>query len=115
MAKRKALWLLPLAAPPSTVLLIIILEGYGNIALLVPILCPIPREWSVHLSASNLAVPILVAAQLTHCGTYIVSHVVGHDAPRLLRANGVPPLPEGPFSPYKISWRNSTGLPDVFN
>ena len=54
-------------------------------------------EWSVHLLASNSVVPILVAAQGTHRGTYIVSHIVGHDAPWLLRANGVPPLPEGPF------------------
>ena len=54
-------------------------------------------EWSVRLPASDLVVPILVAAQGTHHGTYIVSHVVGHDAPWLLRANGVPPLPEGPF------------------
>ena len=28
---------------------------------------------------------------------HVVSHVVGHDAPWLLQANGVPPLPEGPF------------------
>ena len=42
-------------------------------------------------------VPILVAAQGIHHGTYIVSHVVGHDALWLLQANGVPPLPEGPF------------------
>ena len=33
----------------------------------------------------------------THYGTYVVSHVVGHDALWLLQANGVPPLPEGPF------------------
>ena len=42
-------------------------------------------------------VPILVAAQGTHHGTYVVSHVVGHNAPQLLQAIGVPPLPEGPF------------------
>ena len=54
-------------------------------------------EWSIYLPASNLVVPILVAAQGTYRGTYIVSHIVGHDAPRLLRENGVPPLLEGPF------------------
>ena len=54
-------------------------------------------EWSVHLPASNSVVPILVAAQGTHRGTYVVSHIVGHDAPWLLQANGVPPLLEGPF------------------
>ena len=42
-------------------------------------------------------VPILVAAQGTHRGTYIVNHIVGYDAPWLLQANRVPPLPEGPF------------------
>ena len=42
-------------------------------------------------------VPILVAAQRIHHGIYIVSHVVGHDAPWLHQANGVLPPPEGPF------------------
>ena len=97
MAKRKAVWLLPLAAPLSTILLIIIPEGYGDIALSVPVLCPVPTEWSVSLPASNSVVPISVAAQGTHRGTYIVSHEVDHNAPWLLRANGVLPLPEGPF------------------
>ena len=71
MAKRKALWLLLLAAPLSIILLIIIPEGYGNIALFVLVLCLVPMEWSVHLPASNLVVPILVAAQGTHHGTYM--------------------------------------------
>ena len=115
MAKRKALWLLLLAAPLSIILLIIIPEGYGNIALFILVPCPVPMEWSVHLPASDLVVPISVAAQGTHRSTYVVSHVVGHNAPWLLQANGVPPLPEGPFLLYKMSWRNSTGLPDVFN
>ena len=97
MAKRKALWLPLPAAPLSIFLLIIVPEGYGNIALFVLVLCPVLTEWSVHLLASNSVLPILVAAWGTHRGTYVVSHVVGHDAPWLLRANGVPPLPEGPF------------------
>ena len=54
-------------------------------------------EWSACLPASDSVVPILVAAQGIHRGTYVVSHVVGHDAPWLLQANGVPPLLEGPF------------------
>ena len=71
--------------------------GYGDIALYVPVPCPVLTEWSVRLLASDSVVPISVASQGIHRGTYVVSHVVGHDAPRLLRANGVPPLPEGPF------------------
>ena len=97
MAKRKAVWLLPLAAPLSTILLIIIPEGYGDIALFVLVPCPVLVECSVHLPASDLMVPILVATQGIHHGTYVVSHVVNHDAPWLHRANGVPPLPEGSF------------------
>ena len=54
-------------------------------------------EWSVRLPVSNLVAPILVGAQATHCGIYIVSHVVGHDAPRLLRVNVLLPLLEGHF------------------
>ena len=97
MAKRKALWLLLLAAPLSIILLIIIPEGYSNIALFVLVPCPVLMEWSVHLPASNLVVPISVAAQETHHSIYIVSHIVGHNAPWLLRENGVLLLPEGPF------------------
>ena len=40
---------------------------------------------------------ISVAVQEIHCGTYVVSHVVGHDAPWLHQANGVPAPPEGPI------------------
>ena len=79
--KRKALWLLLLAVPLSIILLIIICEGYDDIALFVPLPCPVPTKWSVLLPASDLVVPILVAAQGTHCGTYVVSHIVGHNAP----------------------------------
>ena len=84
MAKRKALWLPLPAAPLSIILLIIIPKGYGNVALFVLVLCPVLTEWSVCLLASNLVVPILVAARGIHCSTYIISHVVGHDALRLL-------------------------------
>ena len=95
--KRKALWLPLPAAPLSIILLIIIPKGYGDIALFILVLCPVLTEWSVRLLDSNSVVPISVAAQGTHHSTYVVSHVVGHDAPWLFRANGVPPLPEGPF------------------
>ena len=97
MAKRKALWLLLLAAPLFIILLIIIPKGYGDIALFVLVLCPVLTEWSVHPPASNSVVPISVAPQGTHHGTYVVSHVVGHDALWLLQENGVLPLWEGPF------------------
>ena len=89
MAKRKALWLLLPIAPRSTILLIIILEGYGGIALSIWVLCLVPVELSVHLPASCLVVPILVATQEIHRGTYIASHVVGHNAPVLHQANEV--------------------------
>ena len=62
----------------------IIPEGYGNIALFILVPYPVPKELSVHLPASGLVVPILVAAQGIHCGTYVVSHIVGHNALRLL-------------------------------
>ena len=62
MARRKAVWLLPLAAPLSIILLIIILEGYGKIALFIPVPCPVPTEWSVHFPAFDSVVLISVAA-----------------------------------------------------
>ena len=95
--KRKALWLLFPTAPLSTILLVIILKGYGGIALSVWVPCPVPVESSVHLPDSNLVVPILVASQGIKHGNYIVSHVVGHNAHWLLQAYGVPPPLEGPF------------------
>ena len=97
MVKRKALWLLLLAAPLCIILLIFIPKGYDDIALFVLVLCLVLMEWSVCLPASNSVVPISVAAQGIHLGTYVVSHIVGHDVPWLLQANGVPPLPKGPF------------------
>ena len=103
MVKRKAVWLPFPAAPLSIILLIIIPGGYGDIALFVLVPCPVLTEWSGCLPASDLVAPISVAAQGTHCGTYVVSHVVGHDAPRLLQANGEPPLPGRSFSLYKMS------------
>ena len=54
-------------------------------------------ESSVHLPASYLVVPILVATQEIHHGTYIASHVVGHNAPVSHQANEVLSPPEGPF------------------
>ena len=115
MAKRKALWLPLPEVPLSIILLIIIPKGYGNIAHFVPVPCPVLMEWSVRLLASDSVVPILVASQGTHRGTYIVSHIVGHDAPRLLQANGVPSLPEGPFLHTKHLGEIVHGLPDIIN
>ena len=68
MARRKALWILLPATPLSIILPIIIPEGNGNIALFILVPCPVLMEWSVHLPASNLVVPISVAAQGTHRG-----------------------------------------------
>ena len=97
IVKRKALWLLLITAPLSTILLIIIPEGYGDIALFVLVLCLVPMELSVNLLASDLVVPILIATQGIHHGTYIVSHMVGHNTAWLLQANRVLPPLEGPF------------------
>ena len=93
----KALWLLLPTAARSTILLIVILEDYGCIALSVWVPCSVPVELSVCLSTSCLVGPISVATQEIHRGTYIASHVVGHNAPVLYQANNVPPPPEGPF------------------
>ena len=101
-AKRKALWLPLPAAPQSIVLLIIILMGYGDIALSVPVLCPVLMELSVRLPASCLVVPISIASQEIHRGTYVVSHVVGHNAPWLHRANGYRPFRKVLFSIQNI-------------
>ena len=46
---------------------------------------------------SCLVVPVLVATQEIHCGTYIVSYIVGHNAPKLHKENEVPLPLEGPF------------------
>ena len=62
MVKRKAVWLQLLAAPLSIVLLLLVPEGYGNIALFVLVPCPVLTEWSVRLPASDLVIPISVAA-----------------------------------------------------
>ena len=62
MAKKKALWILLPTAPLSTILIIIVPEGYGSIALFVLVLCLVPMELSAHLPAFNLVVPISVAA-----------------------------------------------------
>ena len=97
MAKKQALWLLLSIASLSTILLVTTLKGYGGIALSIWVPCPVPVELNVYLPASNLVVPLLVAARGIHCSTYVVSHVVGHNAPGLLLANGVPSPPDGPF------------------
>ena len=97
MAKRKALYILLPIAPQLTILIVISLEGYGSIALSIWVLCPIPAESSVHLPASCLVVPILIATQEIHYGTYIASHVVSHNAPVSHQENEVLPPTEGPF------------------
>ena len=62
MVKGKALWLLFPTDSLSTILLVIILEGYGSIALSIKVPCPVPAELSLHLPDFDLVVPILVAA-----------------------------------------------------
>ena len=54
-------------------------------------------ELSVCPPISRSVVPILVATQEIHCSTYIVSHVVCHNAPKLQQASEVPAPLEGPF------------------
>ena len=71
--------------------------GYGGIALSIWVLCLIRVESSACLLTSYLVVPTLVAIQEIHRGTYVVSHVVGHNAPNLHQENEVPPPLEGPF------------------
>ena len=66
-------------------------------ALFVWVLCLFQAESSACLPTSYLVVPILVATQEIHHGTYIVSHVVGHDAPKLLQKNEIPLLLVGYF------------------
>ena len=44
MARRKALWLVFLAIPLFIFLLIIIPEGYGNIALFIPVPGQVPTK-----------------------------------------------------------------------
>ena len=39
----------------------------------------------------------MVATQEIHHGTYVVSHIVGHEAPKLHQKNEVPPLVESLF------------------
>ena len=99
--EEEGLWLLLLTPSLSTILLIIITEGFNGIALFLLFLCLVsclvPTELSVCLPASDLVVIMSIAAQGIHRGTYIVSHVVGHNAPWLLQVNGVLPPLEGLF------------------
>ena len=115
MAKRKAIWLLLLAAPLSIILLIIIPEGYGDIALFHTGSMPSSNRMECTSPSFRFG------------GTYFGScpgntlqylHSKSHSGPR---CSSVTPskwgtAPSGrSFFPYKTSWRNSTGLPDVFN
>ena len=88
--------------------------GYGSIALSIWVPCLVQAKLIAHLLTSYLVVSILVAAQEIHQGTYVVSQVVGYNAPRLHQASKVPPPPEGPFSIQNIL-ENSARLPNVFN
>ena len=54
-------------------------------------------ESSARLATSCLVVPILVATQEIHHGTFIVSHIVDHDAPKLHQENEVASPLEGPL------------------
>ena len=103
MAKRKALWLPLPVAPLSIILLIIVPEGYGNIALFVLVLCSVLMEWSVCLLASDSVVPILVAAQ-GNTSRYLRSK--SHSGPRcsLVTSSKWGTAPSGrSFSLYKKS------------
>ena len=98
MVKRNALWLLLPIALQSTILLKIIHMGYGGIALFVWFPCLVRVELTAHLPTSFLVVPISLATKETHCSTYVVSHIVGYDAPESHQANKVLPPLEDPFS-----------------
>ena len=70
---------------------------YSGIALSIWVACPVQAELNAHLPTFYLVVPILVGTREIHCSTYVVSQVVGHNAPKLHQANeALPPL-EGPF------------------
>ena len=49
-------------------------------------------ELSAYLAASYLVVPVLVATQEIHRGTYVASHIVGHDARVTWRKKGTAPF-----------------------
>ena len=71
--------------------------GYGGIALSIWVPCSVQVELSPCLPTSCLVVPILVATQEIHHGTYVVSHIVGYNAPKLYQVNDIPHPLEGPF------------------
>ena len=55
--------------------------GYASKAPSIWVQYLISMGLSVCLPGSGLVVPILVATQEIHHGTYVVSHIVGHDTP----------------------------------
>ena len=71
--------------------------GYSNVVLSIWVPCLVRAELSARLPTSYSMVPISVATQEIHHGTYEVSHIVGHDAPKLHKANEVSLLLEGFF------------------
>ena len=81
----------------------------------VLIQCLVSVELSACLPASCLVVPFLATTQETHRGTYIANYIMGHDALKSYQVNRILYPQEDPFSLYKMSWRKSTRLLDVFN
>ena len=60
-------------------------------------MCPFQVEFSAYLPTFYLVVRISVDTQEIHYGTYVVSLVVGHNAPRLHQTTEVPHPLECPF------------------
>ena len=72
---------------------------YDDIVLSILVQCLVPAESSAYLPASCLVVPFLLTTQEIYRGTYIASHIVGHNASDLHQDNEVLHPPEDPL-PY---------------
>ena len=83
---------------------------YDGKAVSIWVQCPVPEESSAYLPNSYLVVPILVATQEIHCGTYVPSPIVGHNAPELLQVNKVLPPLENPFLPTRCLEKTVQGF-----
>ena len=55
---------------------------YGDIALSIWVSCLVQAESSAYIPTSCLVVPILVATQEIYRSTFVVSHILGHNAPK---------------------------------
>ena len=54
---------------------------YTSIILYILVQCMVPAKLSAHLPDPYLVILFLAVTQVIHCGTYIASHLVGHDVP----------------------------------